>query len=221
MTETEFTNPLELKLAGSSTAGEFSGLASAFSLDSHGDVVRPGAYTQTIKEHKAAGLTPPLLWSHDLAKPIGRIVTMAEDDFGLNVTGKFNLGTTAGKDAHAAVKAGDLNGLSIGYRIPPGGATTAKNGVRTLQRVDLQEISLVTLPSNKDARIRQVKTMINSSGELERILREVGLSKRAAENIVAHGYAGLSEKFEDEAQIKTFNRVAAILRRQSIEMKGK
>jgi uncharacterized protein len=223
MTDTQFTNPLEVKLVDSKTAGEFAGLAAAYSLDSHGDVIRPGAFAQSLQEHKAAGLSPPLLWSHDLSKPVGRVTSMAEDEYGLSIHGKFNLSTDIGRNAYEHAKAEELNGLSIGHRVPAGGAVTNKSGVRTLQRIDLKEISLVTLPSNKDTRIRQVKTMINSSGELERMLREGGLSKRAAESVVAYGYAGLTgappEDDEDADGQREMKRVADLLRKNFLELK--
>jgi uncharacterized protein len=220
MTKTEYSHPLEFKFADVSAAGEFSGLASAYSLDSHRDIILPGAFTATLKEHKAAGTSPAFLWSHDQSKVVGRITKAAEDEFGLAVAGKFNLQTASGRDAHSHVKAGDLNGLSIGYRVPPGAFSMGSNGVRTLRRVDLHEISVVALPSNKDARIRQVK-MLQSAGDLERLLREGGLSKRAAENVAAHGYAGLTTRAADE-ELETGNldRIAAILRKQSLELKG-
>src|SRR5438093_13680147 len=91
-TAIEHGNALELKFVDSGAAGEFSGHAAAYSLDSHRDVIRPGSFTQTIASAKASGM-PPFLWAHDQARPIGRILTMAEDRHGLAVTGKFNLGT--------------------------------------------------------------------------------------------------------------------------------
>src|SRR5436305_1805964 len=120
-TAIEHGNALELKFVDAGTAGEFSGHAAAFSMDSHRDVIRPGAFAATIAAHKSAGSMPPFLWSHDQARPIGRILSMQEDRQGLAVTGKFNLATSAGRDAHAHTKGGDVNGLSIGYTVPVGG----------------------------------------------------------------------------------------------------
>ena len=69
-TAIEHGNALELKFVDSGTAGEFSGHAAAFSMDSHRDVIRPGAFAASISSHKAAGTMPPFLFAHDQARPI-------------------------------------------------------------------------------------------------------------------------------------------------------
>jgi HK97 family phage prohead protease len=216
-TEIEHSSALELKFVDAGTAGEFSGHAAAYTVDSHRDVIRPGAFAATIAAHKAAGAMPPFLFSHDQSKPIGRINSMAEDQHGLAVGGRFNLGTSAGRDAHAHAKANDVSGLSIGFTVPPGGGSHARDGTRTLQRVNVHEVSLVALPSNTEARIRQVK-MLATPDELESLLRDGGLSKRAAEAVAARGFSGLTTK-SAPPQID-IERVADVLRRQSLELKN-
>jgi HK97 family phage prohead protease len=211
----EHSHALELKFVDSGTAGEFSGYAAAYTKDSHNDVIRPGAFAASIAAHKSAGTMPPFLWAHDQARPIGRILSMAEDPQGLAVTGKFNLGTTAGREAHAHTKGGDLNGLSIGYTIPAGGSSHAKDGTRTIQRAMVHETSLVVLPSNSRSRIREVK-MLATPDDLEALLRDGGLSKRAAEAVAARGFAGLTKSITPEIDSA---RVADVLRRQSLELK--
>ncbi len=211
----EHSHALELKFVDAGQAGEFSGHAAAFSMDSHRDVIRPGAFSASLASHKAAGTMPPFLWAHDQSKPIGKIMSMAEDGHGLAVTGKFNLGTTAGRDAHAHAKANDISGLSIGYVIPPGGSSHARDGTRTIQRLDVHEVSLVSLASNRDARIRQVK-MLATPDELEELLREAGLSRRAAEAVAARGFSGLTKS----APPIDADRVADVLRQQALELKN-
>jgi HK97 family phage prohead protease len=213
----EHLSGLELKFVASGTAGIFSGHAAAFgSKDSHGDIIRSGSFAQTIAAHHADGRMPPFLMAHDQARPIGKITSMQEDPHGLAVDGQFNMATTAGRDACAHCKAGDVSGLSIGYTVPSGGAVQAKDGTRTLQRVHLHEVSLVSLPSNGQSRIHEVK-MLATPDELEALLRNAGLSKRAAEAVAAHGFTGLSTKAAPEIDI---DRVADLLRRHSLEYKN-
>src|SRR5437899_3485002 len=215
-TAIEHGNALELKLVDSGTAGEFSGYAATFNgVDSHRDTIRPGAFAASIAAHKAEGRMPPLLMAHDQARVVGKIISLAEDSVGLTVTGKFNLATSAGRDAHAHAKANDINGLSIGYTVPPGGSSHARDGTRTLQRIDVAEISLVALGSDKAARIRQVK-MLAGPGELEDLLREAGLSRRAAQAVTARGFAGLTKSVTPEID---HERVAGVLRQQALELK--
>jgi len=55
------------------------------------------------------------------------------------------------------MRAGALDGLSIGYRTVRG-RTDAKTGIRSLIEVDLWEISVVTFPLLPDARVEAVKS---------------------------------------------------------------
>lgn len=206
----EFLPALELKFLSGDTTGEFSGHAAAFgNIDSHQDVIRPGAFAASIASHKAAGTMPPLLWSHNQAKPVGKILALSEDQKGLLIHGKLNLSTTAGRDAYGHVKGGDTSGMSIGYQVPPGGLVHGRNGVRTLQRLSLHEVSIVTLPSNEFARISEVKSVktLASAAELERLLRDAGLSRRAAERIAAGGFPALTKSAPDEIENKALARL--------------
>ena len=54
------------------------------------------------------------------------------------------------------MRAGALDGLSIGYRTVRG-RTDAKTGIRSLIEVDLWEISVVTFPMLPEARVAAVK----------------------------------------------------------------
>ena len=67
-----------------------------------------------------------------------------------------------------------------------------KTGIRTLTKLDLVEISLVTFPANDDARVEAVKFKLAhgelpTEREMEKYLREVGFSKTRAAGVVAHG----------------------------------
>lgn len=148
---------VEVKFA-TNEAGTVSGYASVFGgePDTYGDVIAPGAYAASLAEHKAAGTRPLLLWQHDTAEPVGVWEALEEDDHGLKVSGRLVLETTRGRDTYALLKAGALNGLSIGYRVRdferrPGGG-------RLLKQIDLIEISLVSVPAETRARLTSVKS---------------------------------------------------------------
>lgn len=148
---------LEVKFSADET-GVLSGYASVFGgePDSYGDVIAKGAFTRTIAEHKTAGTAPLLLWMHDPAEPIGIWLDIREDAQGLAVTGKLIRQTRRGEEAYALLKARALNGLSIGFRARQ--FERRAGGGRTLQDLDLVEISLVTIPAAKPARVTDVKT---------------------------------------------------------------
>lgn len=138
--------------------GEISGYASLYNVeDSEADVVAPGAFEDSLKEWQQAGRTPPLLWQHDTAQPIGVWKLLKTDGRGLYVTGQLFIEHVArAAEAYALVKGGALTGLSIGYK-PERARRDAKRGVRILERVRLYEISLVTFPALEAARVSSVK----------------------------------------------------------------
>jgi len=192
------STPCELKSGGQrlfvkefGEDGTFSGYGSVFGVkDSYSEIVAAGAFKSSLAEHRENGTFPALLWQHDPAKPIGVYTEAREDEKGLFVRGKLELDTQLGKEAHALLKAGALNGLSIGF-IPIKSSYDEDTKVRTLTEVELWEVSLVTFPANGKARVEGVKNLDRISGlaslkEVERHLRdEGGYSQNAATTMVA------------------------------------
>lgn len=173
--------------------GEFEGYASVFDVVDHGqDIVVRGAFLRSLKERGAEGIR--LLWQHDPAEPIGRIDEVREDHRGLYVRGHLLLDVARAREAHALMRAGALDGLSIGFH-------TVKSqvddftGVRRIMDVDLWEISLVTFPMQPQARITSFKTVeferpITTLRAFETFLRDAGgFSRSEAKAIAAHGFS--------------------------------
>jgi HK97 family phage prohead protease len=138
----QYSPALELKFVSTALAGEFRGLAAGYSRDSHNDVIQPGAFAASILAHKSSRNPVPFLLSHNQAKPIGRITSLSESLDGLVCEGAFNLATSNGTDAYHHAMSRDLTGLSIGFTIPTGGSSHARDGTRTIQRCEVKEISL-------------------------------------------------------------------------------
>lgn len=180
-----------LSVKASGDDGSVEGYGSVFGVrDSYADVIQPGAFAKTLGAHRDAGTMPAMLWQHNADEPIGVWTDMAEDERGLRVQGRLALDTTRGREAHALLKMGALNGLSIGF-------VTRKwtyerddeDEVRLLSEIDLWEVSLVTFPANERARVTGVKAAevgaIQTLKEAERCLRDAGLSADAARAFVA------------------------------------
>ena len=142
--------PFAVKTIDPAPSGwEIEGLASTFwgSPDAYGDVVAPGAFSESI-----ATRATKFLYEH--YEPIGKQLEIRETEAGLY--GRWSIvNTRAGEDAHKLAVAGVLDSLSIGY-IPLEWETRA-DGVRVLQKVDLLEVSAVALPANSNAVITGVK----------------------------------------------------------------
>jgi HK97 family phage prohead protease len=142
--------------AAADEQGIIEGLGSTFNgpVDSYGDLIAPGAFAASIAEHRAAGTLPAMLWSHDQSQPIGRWLSVSEDDRGLRLKGKLTLDVPKAREALALAKDQAL-GLSIGFRLRQ--ADRTPEGHRLIKAVDLWEVSLVAMPSNSAARITSVK----------------------------------------------------------------
>lgn len=178
----------ELKF--SDQPGAISGYASVFGVrDQQGDIVQPGAFASTLTAWQAKGKLPLMLWMHNPAEPIGRWTSMCEDGRGLKVAGVINLDVAKGREAHAMLKAGDVDGLSIGF-VSRKHSFGPDRKTRLLAAVDLYEISVVSIPSNPDATIGETKHL-GSRVELEDLLRAGGLSRGAARKIAAGGWPAL------------------------------
>lgn len=176
---------LQIKAAGDD--GSVEGYGSVFGVrDNYDDVIAKGAFAETLKGHKEAGTMPAMLWQHNSSEPIGIWTVMSEDDNGLRIQGKLALDTVRGKEAHALLKMGALNGLSIGF-MSKQWAYDRETEVRTLTEIDLWEVSLVTFPANEKARVTNVKSAdeMATPKDAEKALRDVGFSKSDATAFVS------------------------------------
>lgn len=203
--------PIALDLASAQTsAGRIEGYASAFGgePDANGRVIKAGAFTNTLAEYRVAGTMPAMLWAHNMAQPIGRWLHLAEDAYGLKAVGQLNLRTARGQEAYQHIRAGDAVGLSIGWKAREGGVRTdPARGATIFSDVELIEISAVTIPANKRARIQQVAS-IGSQRELEQVLRAHGLPRSAAVMVAARGWPALaSEDHTDQRRAALAERV--------------
>lgn len=194
----------------------FSGYGAVFgNVDSYGDVIAPGAFAKSLAAHQMAGTSPMMFLNHDAfnSLPIGRWTDMSEDGYGLKVTGEL-LDTTMGRDTYVALKAGAITGLSIGfYPVKYTLGTKADEPLRTLEEVEVVEVSVVGLPANGKARVQAVKSLGESMSvrDLESLLRECGLSK--SESIaVASQFESKSELAEKKAMNDAINRLIGKMR---------
>ncbi|MGP6378957.1 HK97 family phage prohead protease [Yersinia bercovieri] len=192
-----------LKLKSVSDSGEFEGYGSVFGVkDSYDDIVVPGAFIKSLNAWRDKNALPAMLWQHRMDEPIGIYTEMKEDDVGLFVKGRLLIDDDPlAKRAHAHMKAGSLTGLSIGYMLKDWEYDRNKEAY-LLKEVDLWEVSPVTFPSNDEARVSDVKSAFArgetpSPKSIERVLRDVGLSRTQAKAFMAEGYGAISLRDAD------------------------
>lgn len=140
--------------------GEFEGYGSTFGgePDSYGDIIAPGAFADSLAAHTAAGTMPKMFWQHNRDEPIGKWTEAVEDEKGLFLRGRLNMEVQRAREAHALLKNRDIDGLSIGYRIKEYKVDT-ETGIWTLEKLDLKEVSVVSIGANENATITSVKAL--------------------------------------------------------------
>lgn len=194
------TKDFALQVKDLSEDGTFEGYGSIFgNVDSYGEKVMPGAFVESLAKHKREGSNVLMLWNHDSHQPIGVWEDLAEDAKGLWGKGRFLLDIQRAREVHTLAKAKAIGGLSIGYREED---TDQDGAVRLLKKLNLYEISPVTFPANRRARIESVKSERMDEfarrlrdgdpmpiKDFEDILRESGVPKSMAVAIASHGYA--------------------------------
>jgi uncharacterized protein len=150
-----FGSQLELKRSTTDGA-ELSGLASVFNnVDYGGDIVLPGAFKKSLRNHERLGTTPGLFWMHDPARVAGKWLSMRETDIGL-VTQGILAPTELGQELSTLIAMGALDGLSIGFYVIDQDYNS--DGHRLIKQAELIEVSVVSLPMNPKARLGAVQS---------------------------------------------------------------
>ena len=141
-------------------AGKISGYFSTYDRipDSYGDVVAPGAFTDTIKAREESGHKFPLCWNHDLNQIIGQVDTIEDTEKGPLMTASF-FNTPLAQEKREIVKSGVVYQFSFAYDILDAGPVELEDGVKAneLRKLDLFEISIVPIPANQRAEVTDVK----------------------------------------------------------------
>ena len=194
----------EIKLAPPDAAGietmTFSGYGAVFgNVDSYGDVIAPGAFAQFLSDAQSGKQPwPAMLAQHggwgmgaDDMTPVGVWTSLAEDGHGLKVEGKF-ADIPRGRDLYTLMKMEPrpaIDGLSIGYiakKFEP--RSKPEDPRRKLTQIDLMEISPVTFPANRLAKVGSVKSLedLSTLSDIEDYLREAGgFSRNEAKGLIA------------------------------------
>lgn len=128
--------------------------------DSYGDVVKEGAFTNSLKDRWNGGENIPLLWSHqmdNLSSYIGK-AKADEDEKGLHFVAEFD-GTDEAQRVRDLYKDGRLSKFSFAYDILDSASVELEDGRKAneLRELDLFEISCVCVPANDDAGVVAVK----------------------------------------------------------------
>ena len=192
----EISTPYEVKELVVDEKGLFEGFASDFKdeADDGGDIVKKGAFLETIAHggRNRSGIV--MLWQHKSDQIPGVWRKIEEQQDGLFVAGKLALGTPLGDSTHVLMGMDAIKHFSYGYDAIDYEINKERE-VRFLKKVELWEISPVTFPMLIRTAITNVKalTEAKTERELERALRDSGLSKSEATFIASMCKASLRE----------------------------
>jgi hypothetical protein len=135
------------------------GYASTKDLDRTADIVEPSAFKETIDTFLK---NPILFFNHMWHEPLGTITSLSIDDAGLRVEAEIGKGTELTEKVWTLVKQGLLRAFSFGFRILESkdvseDKTNPAN--RVITKLDLLEVSVVTVPANANATFSLAKAL--------------------------------------------------------------
>ncbi|MFD5656925.1 HK97 family phage prohead protease [Streptomyces hirsutus] len=186
----------KVKAAGTADGlaeGQFVALVSVFNNeDTYGDVVRPGAFTETLAAWTAKGDDIPVIWAHQWSDPfahIGHVVKATETLQGLEVTGQIDdldENETAAQ-VYRLLKGRRVTQFSFAYDVPNGGGAWVKDddhrwgGYYELRQLDLHEVGPCLLGVNRETELLAAKAARLASGaKAGRVLSQANYDRLTA-----------------------------------------
>lgn len=148
-------------------ADEVGGISGFFSTydktpDSYGDIIEPGAFTNTLKKREESGHPFPLCFNHDFSAVIGAVDSVKDTEKGPFIAAHF-LDTQLAQDVRKMLQSGAIYQFSFAYDVLKARAPyedEAKAGVmNVLEELEVFEISVVTVPANQNAVVTEVKAV--------------------------------------------------------------
>lgn len=128
--------------------------------DSYGDIIAPGAFTETLKKRAESGHPFPLCFNHDFSKVIGAVDSVEDTENGPFIKAHF-LDTELAQDVRKMLQSGSIYQFSFAYDVLGWERPTeeqAKQGIfNVLTKLEVFEISVVTVPANQNAVVTEVK----------------------------------------------------------------
>ena len=158
--------------------GQFEALVSVFNVkDTYGDVVRPGAFVDTLAQWKASGNPIPVIWSHgyfDSENHIGYLLDAAEktigDKSGLWVKGQLDMDPedTRARKVSRLLKGRRVTQFSFSYDVLEGGPAKSEEfgDYYSLDKLGLYEVGPCLIGVNKETELLAAKALADFGREL-------------------------------------------------------
>lgn len=163
--------------------------------DSYGDIIEPGAFTETIKKRAESGHPFPLCFNHDFSAVIGAVKTIEDREKGPYIEAEF-LDTAQAQDVRKMLQSGAIYQFSFAYdvlgaRLPD--EEEKKAGVtNVLTKLEVFEVSVVTVPANQNAQVTEVKSVEPETKQGKR-------NRKSDEDIIRNCITALQSLLDDGA----------------------
>lgn len=129
--------------------------------DSYGDIIEPGAFTETIKAREESGHPFPLCFNHDFSAVIGAVEKVEDTEKGPYIEAGF-LDTQQAQDVRKMLQSGAIYQFSFAYDVEGWRTPTAEEKQKGIENVltklNVFEISVVTVPANQNAVATEIKS---------------------------------------------------------------
>lgn len=170
---------IELKIKDKD-AGTVAGFFSTYDEepDSYGDIIKPGAFTETIEKRKASGHPFPLCLNHDFSDVIGAVDmdTLEDTEKGPHFEAAL-FDTGRAQEVRKWLKSGAIYQFSFAYEVQGWEEPTneqRKMGIlNVLTKLEVFEISVVTVPANQNAVVTDVKSGRRNSKKDAEVIKQI------------------------------------------------
>ena len=142
------------------TAGQFTGYASVFgNVDSVGDKIIKGAFSESLKEFGNGGAGIPCYWCHETSDPemnLGTTLEATEDEHGLFVKVQLDLDNPKAAYAYKLLKEQRVRQMSFAYQVTDG---ENRKDCFEITGCKIFEVSIVPVGANQATSIESVKAL--------------------------------------------------------------
>ena len=177
--------------------------------NSYGFEIAAGAYDAVLK----SGVKLKMFFNHDAwSVPIGLWDRLEADEMGLRVEGVLTKGVSQAGDVYAALKAGTVDGLSVGISFNEEDAALVGKRIilKNIRELRKARISSVLSADEMDERIEGIQTVRDA----EDFLREtVGLSKRQSGWLLSKVKASMASDTRRDDELEAQKELQAIFSR--------
>ena len=192
-------------------ADEVGGISGFFSTydkepDSYGDIIEKGAFTETIAKRAESGHPFPLCFNHDFSAVIGAVDKIEDTEKGPYIEAHF-LDTTLAQDVRKMLQSGAIYQFSFAYDVlearQPDEEEKSKGIENVLTKVEVFEISVVTVPANQNAVATEIKAGRRNRKSDEDIIRSCISSLQSLLDDSEDDKPAEEEEATEEAQAET------------------